>query len=106
MAERLTHPEEGTVFACPNCENSDVYRRQQNGGHNATVGENGQPIACYECGWAGSESDLDERPPKSPAVGGRAPKALQTPIGRALQRDDVTSVDDLPDDFGGDGLDA
>jgi hypothetical protein len=48
---RAEHPDEGMVYACPECNNAPVYRRVQD---NTTLGDD-EEFACYECSTAFDE---------------------------------------------------
>lgn len=56
MAERLTHPDAGMVYACPECDTADVYRRENGGERNAAKGV-GDPCACSVCPWTGEKPE-------------------------------------------------
>lgn len=72
---RYTHPDDDTVYACPECDSAPPHRREHKGGRNATEGT-GDEVVCYECHWSGSTDDVVSRPPKPGGGQGRPPKAI------------------------------
>lgn len=86
---RYVHPDEGQVYACPQCDYAPVSRRTGNG--NATTGNPDHRFVCYECG-----KTWDHEPPTRPSrddiagglVGGGTPL-------EGITADDVDALSDL-----------
>lgn len=58
-ADRLTADDDGTVYACPDCDRAgSVYRRN---GSNTHIGDEDDPFACEKCS-ATFESPVERQP--------------------------------------------